>query len=75
MFETKKYVSPGLSRAFLGAVKIILTALLFLHSSNFALSSPNSDWIKTDFAKFRIISGIKDIGKETKISVEVSVFI
>ena len=67
MFETKKYVSPGLSRAFIGAVKIILTALLFLHSSNFALSSPNSDWIKTDFAKFRIISGVEDIGKETKI--------
>ena len=67
MFETKKYVSLGLSRAFIGAVKIILTALLFLHSSNFALSSPNSDWIKTEFAKFRIISGVEDIGKETKI--------
>ena len=67
MFETKKYVSLGPSKAFIAAAKIILTALFFLYPTYFAFSSPESNWVKTDFAKFRIISGIKDIGQETKI--------
>ena len=67
MFETKKYVSLGPFKAFIAAAKIILTALFFLYPTFFAFGSPESNWVKTDFAKFRIISGIKDIGKETKI--------
>ena len=67
MFETKKYVSLGPSKAFITAAKIILTALFFLYPTFFAFGSPESNWVKTDFAKFRMISGIKDIGKETKI--------
>ena len=67
MLETKKYVSLGPSKAIIGAAKIILTALFFLYPTFFAFCSPESNWVKTDFAKFRIISGIKDIGKETKI--------
>ena len=67
MFETKKSISQRLSGALVGAAKIILTATVFLHSAYFALGSPNSKWVKTDFAKFRIISGVEDIGKKTKI--------
>ncbi len=67
MFETKKSISQRLSSVFVGAAKIILTATVFLHSAYFALGSPNSKWVKTDFAKFRIISGVEDIGKKTKI--------
>ena len=67
MFDTKKYVSLGPSTAFIGAAKIVLTALFFLYPIYFAFGSPESNWVKTDFAKFRLISGIKDIGEETKI--------